>query len=182
MAVQINPSFPDYSEMIMAAIEGLNDENGSSEEAITGYIESNYPDLPPTYTTHVSYTLEKLKQTGQVVMINEGYYGLNPDGSDEPNNGNGPVVKRGRGRPPKPKVPLPSGVVPSPARPRGRPPKPRDPLAPTTRPVKTPSSGRPRGRPRKYPIVDGGSATVVAAPPPPSDGVKRGRGRPKKNI
>ncbi|XP_010673842.2 HMG-Y-related protein A [Beta vulgaris subsp. vulgaris] len=191
-------SFPDYPQMIMGAIEELNEKEGSSKEAIIEFIESNYSDLPPSHATHVSHTLEKLKQTGQLLMLKDDTYILKPhhdddvdvdddghDGEDDdddvevgPTNNNGLSLpmKRGRGRPPKPKVALPPGVVPPPARPRGRPPKARDDsLGPSARPIKAVSSGRPRGRPKKNPGVEGGASVVG-----PTTGVKRGRGRPKK--
>lgn len=169
--------------MVMGAIEELNAKEGSSKEAIANYIESNYADLPPTHATLVTHTLEKLKQTGQLIMSLNDTYFINqppttlPDVHDPTHNGlSSPPIKRGRGRPPKPKVPLPPGVVQQSPRPRGRPPKPRDPLAPASRPIKPPSSGRPRGRPPKKSTQEGGPAgnTVVVG------GVKRGRGRPRK--
>ncbi|KAE8696055.1 HMG-Y-related protein B [Hibiscus syriacus] len=58
----------------------------------------------------------------------------------------------GRGRPPKPKVPLPPGMVLSSGWPRGRPPK--DPNAPPRSP-KPSGSGKPRGRPRKMARPEG---------------------------
>ncbi|XP_021772257.1 HMG-Y-related protein A-like [Chenopodium quinoa] len=192
MAFQDHPSFPDYPQMIMGAIEGLNEKEGSSKEAITNYIESNYVDLPPTHATHVGHTLEKLRQTGQLMMLKDDTYILNDEQqeeeelADEPTNGlsglTSSPIKRGRGRPPKPKgnnnTPSGPGQI-QPVRPRGRPPKERDPLAPVTRPSKPPSSGRPRGRPKKNPSevsvssVTGGGAGI--------GGVKRGRGRPRKS-
>jgi len=154
-------------QMIMAAIEGLNEEEGSSKLAISNYIESSYPDLPPAHSTLLSNTLEKLRVAGQLVFSNGNYMKADP---------NGAPAKRGRGRPPKPKDPLGEGVVSDPPRPRGRPPKSRDPLAPLPQPKKVSSgSGRPRGRPRKYP-KEAATATAPAAAP----GIKRGRGRPPK--
>ncbi|KAI4296163.1 hypothetical protein L6164_036144 [Bauhinia variegata] len=84
--------------------------------------------------------------------------------------------KRGRGRPPKPKEPLPPGTVLGPSRPRGRPPK--DPNAPPKPPKST--SGRPRGRPRKMARPSGGfdGATGSTAVTASSSG--RPRGRPPK--
>jgi SPP1 gp7 family putative phage head morphogenesis protein len=71
-----------------------------------------------------------------------------------------PVVppKRPRGRPPKPKPPVP----PTPPRPRGRPPKPKPPVPPTP--------PRPRGRPPK----------VKPPVPPSAPVVPKRRGRPPK--
>ncbi|EEF34594.1 HMG-Y-related protein B [Ricinus communis] len=168
---QQQPStIPQYPEMILAAIESLNDKNGSNKSAISKQMETTYPDLPPAHTTLLSHHLNKMKQSGQLVLVKNNY--MKPDPNAPP--------KRGRGRPPKPKAPLPPGAVIAPPRPRGRPPKPRDPFAPVASPKKkiaTAPTGRPRGRPPKLPS---------AAPPTPSvssaaaSQVKRGRGRPPK--
>ncbi|XWS63949.1 hypothetical protein CRYUN_Cryun06bG0145400 [Craigia yunnanensis] len=155
-------SIVDYSQMILEAIEALNEKAGSNKSAISKHIESTHSDLPPAHSTLLSHHLNKMKQSGQIVMLKNNY--LKPDPNAPP--------KRGRGRPPKPKIPLPPGTAGSSSRPRGRPPKPKDPLAPP-KPKTTAGTGRPRGRPPKK--AKSGTAT---APPPP--GVKRGRGRPPK--
>ncbi|KAG6579257.1 HMG-Y-related protein A [Cucurbita argyrosperma subsp. argyrosperma] len=159
------PSLPHYPEMIMTAIEALNDKNGVSKTAITKQIESTYGDLPPAFTTLLAHHLDVMKQTGKLLFVKNNY--MKPDPNAPP--------KRGRGRPPKPKVPLPPGTVVPPPRPRGRPPKPKDPFAPISQPKKKTStgSGRPRGRPPKSPKPAPTSAPPVAGPP-------RGRGRPPK--
>ncbi|BAU01753.1 hypothetical protein VIGAN_11105300 [Vigna angularis var. angularis] len=59
-----------------------------------------------------------MKESGELVFNKNNY--MKTDQSAPP--------KRGRGRPPKPKAPVPPGTVVSPSRPRGRPPK--DPNAP----------------------------------------------------
>ncbi|XVE85440.1 hypothetical protein DITRI_Ditri17bG0091200 [Diplodiscus trichospermus] len=153
-------SIPDYPQLILAAIEALNEKGGSNKSAISKHIESTHPDLPAAHTTLLSHHLNKMKQSGQIIFLKNNY--LIPDPNAPP--------KRGRGRPPKPKDPLPPGTVVSPPRPRGRPPK--DPFAPP-KPKITASTGRPRGRPPKK-----AKTATAAAPPPP--GVKRGRGRPPK--
>ncbi|KAG2708377.1 hypothetical protein I3843_05G171900 [Carya illinoinensis] len=160
-------STPQYPEMIMAAIEVLNDKNGLNKSAISRYIESNYTDLPAAHSTLLSHHLSKLKQGGQLVLVKNNY--MKPDPNAPP--------KRGRGRPPKPKAPLPPGTVVSPPRPRGRPPKPRDPFAPPPVPKAkkaSSGSGRPRGRPPKK------AKTAAASAAAPSGGPPRGRGRPPK--
>ncbi|CAB4295803.1 unnamed protein product [Prunus armeniaca] len=93
------PSLPPYPEMIMAAIEALNDSNGSNKSAIATYIESTYGDLPPAHATLLAHHLNKMKQSGELVLVKNNY--MKPDPNAPP--------KRGRGRPPKPKVPLPPG-------------------------------------------------------------------------
>ncbi|XVF43593.1 hypothetical protein PTKIN_Ptkin02bG0052100 [Pterospermum kingtungense] len=162
---QQSSSLPDYPQLILEAIEALNEKDGLNKSAISKHIESTHSDLPPAHSTLLSHHLNKMKETGQLVMSKNNY--MKPDPNAPP--------KRGRGRPPKPKVPLPPGTVVSPPRPRGRPPKPKDPFAPIAppKPKTTAGSGRPRGRPPKK--AKTGTSTV---PPPP--GVKRGRGRPPK--
>ncbi|XP_060185755.1 HMG-Y-related protein A-like [Lycium barbarum] len=164
---QLQPApstLPSYPDMIMGAIEALNEENGSNKSAIARQIESTYGTLPPAHSTLLAHHLNKMKQIGQLTMSKNNYMKPNP---------NAPP-RRGRGRPPKPKAPLPAGYVPPPPRPRGRPPKERDPHAPIQVPMKkSGGSGRTRGRPRKYPVVE---KTVVKE----ASGVRRGRGRPPK--
>ncbi|KAK4371179.1 hypothetical protein RND71_010654 [Anisodus tanguticus] len=168
VTTQLQPppsTLPSYPDMIMGAIEELNDENGSNKSAIARQIEATYGTLPPAHSTLLAHHLNKMKQSSQLVMAKNNYMKPNP---------NAPP-RRGRGRPPKPKAPLPAGYVPPPTRPRGRPPKERDPNAPILVPMKktlsSGGSGRKRGRPRKYPVV---------AAPPSSGGAPRGRGRPPK--
>lgn len=162
-----NSALPPYPEMIMAAIEVLNDPNGSNKSAIAKQIESTYGDLPPVHSTLLAHHLNKMKLSGELVMVKNNYMKRDP---------NAPP-KRGRGRPPKPKEPAPAGAVASPPRPRGRPPKPKDPNAPPP-PPKTKASaatGKKRGRGRP-PKEKSAAAPAAAA----AGGVKRGRGRPPK--
>ncbi|KAK4762563.1 hypothetical protein SAY86_008331 [Trapa natans] len=159
---------PNYPQMIVEAIESLNDQNGSNKSSISRYIEANYSDLPVTHSTLLTYYLDKMKLVGEIVMLKNNY--MKPDHDAPP--------KRGRGRPSKPKPPQDaSSAVVSPPRPRGRPPKPKDPLAPPPPPKRTAPTvtGKKRGRPPKEtkPATD----TPVAAGGAVG---KRGRGRPPK--
>ncbi|KAK8674156.1 hypothetical protein V6N13_112452 [Hibiscus sabdariffa] len=161
------PPLPSYPQLIINAIEALNDKNGSNKTSISKHIESKYGDLPAGHSTLLSHHLNKMKETGELVFWKNNYMKVDP---------NAPP-RRARGRPPKPKVPLPPGMVLSSGRPRGRPPK--DPNAPPRSPKpKLPSgSGKPRGRPRKMARPEGGiggSSTSVT-----STSV-RPRGRPPK--
>ncbi|CAL5189865.1 unnamed protein product [Lathyrus oleraceus] len=131
-------SLPPYPELILKAIDSLNEPNGSNKSAISNYIESVYGELPEGHSVVLLYHLNQMKESGDLVFAKNNY--LRPDPNAPP--------KRGRGRPPKAKDPLaspPSGAVSTP-RPRGRPPK--DPNAPPKTP-KASGSGRPRGRPKK---------------------------------
>lgn len=169
--------------MITAAIEALDDKEGSTKLAISSYIESNYTaDLPSdahAHTTLLSNALDNLTHSGHLLFFNNNYLlKTQHDDHDNDDNEHDPdpdPPKRGRGRPPKSKSSHPpAALYLGPPRGRGRPPKPRDPLAPPPQPKKpSPGSGRPRGRPRKNP-------DAVVAAPLASDGVKRGRGRPPK--
>ncbi|XP_022728247.1 HMG-Y-related protein A-like [Durio zibethinus] len=161
------PTLPSYPQLILNAIEALNDKNGSNKTSISKYIESKYGDLPVGHTSLLSHHLNRMKETGELIFWKNNY--MKADPSAPP--------RRGRGRPPKPKVPLSSAVVLSPARPRGRPPK--DPNAPSRSPKPKVASGtgKPRGRPRKMARPEGGiggsSTTIMAA-------AVRRRGRPPK--
>ncbi|XP_057786276.1 HMG-Y-related protein B-like [Salvia miltiorrhiza] len=148
---------PQYPEMILAAIEALG---GSNKSSILRHIEAAYGTLPPAHSALLTHHLNKMRSSGQLHFIKNNY--LIPDPNSPP--------RRGRGRPPKPKTPLPPGVVLLPPRPRGRPPKSRD-TPPTTATTTTNLSGKKRGRPPKAVAVVG--ACVAPA-------VTRGRGRPPK--
>ncbi|KAL9689328.1 hypothetical protein QQ045_009712 [Rhodiola kirilowii] len=95
-------------------------------------------------------------------------------------NPNAPL-KRGRGRPPKPKSDKPEADkrTDSSPMPRGRPPKSKYSVP---KPKPSNHSGRPRGRPPKKAKVDDSSASesVPAAPVQTPTGPPRGRGRPPK--
>ncbi|KAL1327353.1 hypothetical protein AAHE18_13G295900 [Arachis hypogaea] len=156
MATEEDTKLPPYPEMIMKAIEATGDSNGANKSAISNYIESTYGELPAGHTELLSHHLNNMKESGNNYM--------KPDSNAPP--------KRGRGRPPKPKAPLPPGTVLSSPRPRGRPPK--DPNAPPTAKV---SSGRPRGRPKKVPRTTDESLSSVS---PYASSTGRPRGRPPK--
>ncbi|KAL7614512.1 HMG-Y-related protein A [Lactuca sativa] len=146
-----SPSLPPYSEMIFAAIDSLKVKEGASESSISDYIESTCDNLPDEHANILTDNLNKLVESGELVVLNDNY--MRPEPTETP--------KRGRGRPPKAKDPSVSEAV-TQAEPgsevkrgRGRPKK--DPNAPSSaKKVKVgstspPSSktGRPRGRPRK---------------------------------
>lgn len=133
--------------MIFAAIDTLNEKDGSNKSSISRYIESTYGDLPAGHINLLTDHLNKLKENGELIIVKNNY--MRPDPNAPP--------KRGRGRPPKAKDPSAPVPVEGQPRPRGRPR--RDPNAPPApkkaKPVEKPSeptpskTGRPRGRPRK---------------------------------
>ncbi|XP_057433883.1 HMG-Y-related protein A-like [Lotus japonicus] len=154
-------SLPSYREMILKAIDGRNEENGSNKTSIAKYIESTYGELlPPGHKVLLNVHLAKMRDSGELVFWKNNY---------TKRDINAPPRPRGRGRPPKPKE---QGAVVESPRPRGRPAK--DPNAPPSSPKVKASggSGRPRGRPRK--TAQPGEALPVPA------GSGRPRGRPPK--
>ncbi|KAL1203594.1 HMG-Y-related protein A [Cardamine amara subsp. amara] len=169
-------SLPPYPQMIMEAIESLNDKNGSNKTTISKHIESTQQTLPPSHATLLSYHLNQMKKNGQLLMVKNNY--MKPDPDAPP--------KRGRGRPPKQKtqaeiVAAASVTVSTdPPRSRGRPPKPKDPSEPSIQPKEkiASGSGRSRGRPPKRPKIDSAAAESESAAQ--STGERRGRGRPPK--
>lgn len=94
-------------QMIMEAIGA---SNGCNKTAIVKHIESTQITLPPSNLTLLNYHLNRMKQSGQIVIVKNNY--TKPDPNAPP--------KCGRGRPPKPK---PEGENKgTTGRPRGRPP------------------------------------------------------------
>ncbi|XP_057784252.1 HMG-Y-related protein A-like [Salvia miltiorrhiza] len=138
------PSLPPYPQMIMEALDALKQAEGANKSSISKYMESKYGEMPPGHAELLSNELSRMKESGELVFIKNNY--LKP-GPDAP-------LKRGRGRPPKPKQPLPPGTISAPPRPRGRPrkdpnapPAPKKPKPPSA-PPSISKTGRPRGRPR----------------------------------
>lgn len=143
--------------MILGAIEALDEKAGSNKTAISKYLESKYAEkLPEAHSSLLTAHLDRMKESGEILMVKNNY--LKP--GDAP-------VKRGRGRPPKPKDPLAAAVAKASEgipRPRGRPPK----------------KARVEGEePAKE--AEGAEEKVKAPAAPMPAGVKRGRGRPRKN-
>jgi hypothetical protein len=170
-------------QMILAAIEGLGDKNGSNKSAISKFIEDKYGDLPPAHASLLTAHLARMKESGELIFLKNNYF--RADAPDAP-------PKRGRGRPPKardPNAPPPPPKSPASAgtgRGRGRPPKAKSALDAA---VKQATAGMPkaRGRPPKKAKTseDGASPAPKPAPTPAPAGdgstpVKRGRGRPPK--
>ncbi|GAB4827276.1 hypothetical protein Ancab_034165 [Ancistrocladus abbreviatus] len=179
------PSFPSYSEMIYSALDALNEKNGSNKSSISKYIESKYGNLPSGHKSLLQHHLTRMRDSGELIFWKNNYMKPNPN-----------FIRRGRGRPPKPRVP---GAPPGPIRPRGRPRKDSDSphfalLSPPPLPLHVPlkntqatasQSGKPRGRPRKTPRPndDGsaqGPALASSGPGPVKTGSGRPRGRPPK--
>ncbi|XP_071691258.1 uncharacterized protein [Rutidosis leptorrhynchoides] len=66
---------PPYSEMIIGAIAGLKDKDGSSRQAIAKYIDKVYgaSNLPPTHANLLTQHLKRMKNEGQLIMVKHSY-------------------------------------------------------------------------------------------------------------
>ncbi|KAK1570937.1 hypothetical protein Q3G72_009341 [Acer saccharum] len=76
------PNHPPYASMILKAISESNEEGGSSEEAISTFIEAEYDDLPIPHTSLLSHHLHKLVTKGEIVCTSVNCYTLSVEISD----------------------------------------------------------------------------------------------------
>ncbi|KAH7520543.1 hypothetical protein FEM48_Zijuj08G0155100 [Ziziphus jujuba var. spinosa] len=72
------PTHPTYSVMIFRAITELEEERGSSEEAISEFIKQKFEDLPWAHASLLRHHLKKLSQSGEIIAVSENSYML-PD-------------------------------------------------------------------------------------------------------
>ncbi|XP_076911455.1 HMG-Y-related protein A-like [Bidens hawaiensis] len=157
------PSLPPYSEMIFAAVDALKEKEGSTTSAISNYIESTCGCLPEEHNNILTDQLNKLVESGELVVINDNY--SRPDTATP--------AKRGRGRPPKAKYSALESQVQGPD---------------SAAPVSASASAQPgsevkrgRGRPKKDLNAPSAPKKVkVAMNPTPPSKSGRGRGRPRK--
>ncbi|XP_042976594.1 uncharacterized protein LOC122307643 isoform X2 [Carya illinoinensis] len=70
------PDHPTYALMIWRAIEGLNEEKGSTEEAISKFIKEDVKDLPRAHANFLRHHLNKLSESGEIVKTSENCYKL----------------------------------------------------------------------------------------------------------
>lgn len=70
------PDHPTYALMIQRAIEQLNEEKGSTEEAISKFIKEDVEDLPLAHASFLSHHLNKLSESGEIVKAHENCYML----------------------------------------------------------------------------------------------------------
>ncbi|XP_031268822.1 uncharacterized protein LOC116127301 [Pistacia vera] len=68
------PTHPPYASMIRTAIIELNEEAGSSEESISGFIEKEFEGLPCGHVAFLSHHLRRLCESGEIVRKNDGRY------------------------------------------------------------------------------------------------------------
>nr|GMD18452.1 pre-mRNA-splicing factor CWC22 homolog [Ipomoea batatas] len=71
------PDHPPYAWMITTAIKQLNEEGGSSEEAISECIMNDNHDLPWAHSTLLKHHLVKLCEKREIVQTRDGLYVLN---------------------------------------------------------------------------------------------------------
>ncbi|XP_050888785.1 histone H1.1, partial [Lathyrus oleraceus] len=69
VAAKKSLSHPTFAEMITEAITNLKERTGSSQYAITKFIEEKYKDLPPTYRKLVLPHLKKSVAPGKLVKV-----------------------------------------------------------------------------------------------------------------
>ncbi|OMO60604.1 Histone H1/H5 [Corchorus capsularis] len=80
------PSHPPYASMIQKAILELKEEGGSTEEAISRFMEKEYESLPWAHASFLSHHLKKLSRNREILCVNNDLYML---------PGNGGVVADG---------------------------------------------------------------------------------------
>nr|CCP19597.1 histone H1 subtype 7 [Pisum sativum subsp. jomardii]CCP19598.1 histone H1 subtype 7 [Pisum sativum subsp. transcaucasicum]CCP19606.1 histone H1 subtype 7 [Pisum sativum subsp. elatius]CCP19621.1 histone H1 subtype 7 [Pisum sativum subsp. jomardii] len=66
-------SHPTFAEMITEAITSLKERTGSSQYAITKFIEEKHKDLPPTYRKLVLLHLKKSVASGKLVKVKSSF-------------------------------------------------------------------------------------------------------------
>uniref|UniRef100_A0A0V0HI12 HMG-Y-related protein A n=1 Tax=Solanum chacoense TaxID=4108 RepID=A0A0V0HI12_SOLCH len=109
----VNKIHPEYPQMIYEALDALQQKEGSNKSSISKYIESKYGNMNDAHSKLLTYHLDRMKQTGELIFLKNNYIKPGPDAPP----------KRGRGRPPKPKTTLPQGTEIAAPKPRGRPKK-----------------------------------------------------------
>ncbi|GMJ03711.1 hypothetical protein HRI_004040300 [Hibiscus trionum] len=76
------PIHPPYSSMIRQAILKLNDDCGSTEEAISMHLEKEYRGLPWAHASFLSHHLNKLCSSGELICVSNERYMINVDDGD----------------------------------------------------------------------------------------------------
>ncbi|XP_028790270.1 histone H1 [Neltuma alba] len=68
-----SPSHPPFAEMITDAIASLKDRTGSSQYAITKFIEEKHKHLPPTFRKLLLNNLKKSVAAGKLVKVKNSF-------------------------------------------------------------------------------------------------------------
>ncbi|KAI7993766.1 HMG-Y-related protein A [Camellia lanceoleosa] len=80
------PNHPTYASMIYRAILELKEPEGSTEESISEFIRKQYDDLPWAHFTLLKHHLQKLCESGEIVVTSDECY-LVADGITNLNSG-----------------------------------------------------------------------------------------------
>ncbi|OQU80556.1 hypothetical protein SORBI_3007G143250, partial [Sorghum bicolor] len=72
---------PPYPEMILEAIEGLGDKNGSNKSSISKYIQGKYGELPPAHACLLTAHLARMKESGEVILLKNHYFRADAPGA-----------------------------------------------------------------------------------------------------
>ena len=67
------PSHPTFAEMITDAISSLKERTGSSQYAITKFIEEKHKNLPPTFRKLLLHNLKKSVAAGKLVKVKNSF-------------------------------------------------------------------------------------------------------------
>ncbi|PIN16267.1 hypothetical protein CDL12_11080 [Handroanthus impetiginosus] len=70
------PDHPPYSAMIERALLELNEKGGSSEQSISKFLEKEYNNLPQAHPAFLKHHLQKLCESGDVVVTGDKRYML----------------------------------------------------------------------------------------------------------
>lgn len=141
-------------QMILAAIEGLNEKSGSNKSAISKFIEGKYGDLPPAHASLLTAHLARMKESGELIFLKNNYFRADaPDAP--PKRGRGPPSRGPNAPPPPPKPSSPRPAPPPSPGPhlrrhpqvRGRPPKKAKTAPPSSRRRRQLRSRQARPRP-----------------------------------
>ncbi|KAI9080495.1 hypothetical protein K1719_037609 [Acacia pycnantha] len=73
------PTHSPYALMIQKAVKVLNERNGSTEEAISGFIKNEFQDLPWAHSRILDLHLGKLCKAGELLRTARGRYMLMED-------------------------------------------------------------------------------------------------------
>ncbi|KAF7817821.1 histone H1-like [Senna tora] len=68
-----SPAHPPFAEMITDAIVALKERTGSSQYAITKFIEEKHKDLPPTFRKLLLYYLKKMVVAEKLVKVKNSF-------------------------------------------------------------------------------------------------------------
>ncbi|KAL3824261.1 hypothetical protein ACJIZ3_020290 [Penstemon smallii] len=71
-----SPDHPPYSAMIERAVGTLNEEGGSSKESISMFLEKEYNNLPLAHLMLLEHHLEKLCESGDILLTRGNKYML----------------------------------------------------------------------------------------------------------